>query len=244
MFETSEIRLIELPKGHITFRYDKGVARGRFTATQKTLRRSGLDAVDLTVHCPTLREANAALIARAEAVIASVKTGKRTRKETRGATTESLDAPRGEMEVPPWIREEDAAMGMGQESSDPFQHFAPDTQQASEEPVESPPVAPHKSRRPEQTQISYKGTLAAFGMENRKLDDPKKGERTVRHFCVRIFDETLRAEHPLWGNDLKRVIEESGAKVGDRVEVGLIGESEILIKGKPTKKKIWSLVKL
>jgi len=143
-------------------------------------------------------------------------------------------------EIPPYfIDDESASMG-----PDPFEGLSeiPETVASTPIPKEAP--APKRKKVKGQFQVKYQGTVMGFGREERKLDDPKKGERLVNHFCLRIYDEVLQAEHPLWGNDLQRVLKEENVKVGDRIELGVVGETEVMVRGKPAKKKVWALNKV
>ncbi|MFB0936397.1 MAG: hypothetical protein QMB52_11555 [Propionivibrio sp.] len=245
----SEISRVELPRGYVVFRYlaSQGIVKGKLTVTETA--RSGKRKKPITVlvegSCSSLSEATRTMKAKGEEALISLAAQKKgkTKNQRPGTTAavraEGMEGTPGDLEIPMYLRSEDAEMQTGRElNPDPFEHFAT-----------SPPEAEVPKRRltapkPASTEVSYKGVLLAFGKENRKLDDPVKGERNVQHFCVRIFDEQLQAEQPLWGNDLRRVLEESDAKVGDRVELGLVGETEVLVKGRPTKKKVWSLTKL
>lgn len=245
----SEISRVELPQGYVVFRYlaSQGVVKGKLTVTETA--RSGLRKKPITAllegSCSSLSDASRTMKAKGEEAITSLLAQKRgkARKQppdkSAAVRADGVEETPSALEIPMYLRSEDAEMQSGRElAPDPFEHFAT-----------APPEAEAPKRRlpattPANTEVSYKGVLLAFGKENRKLDDPVKGERNVQHFCVRIFDEQLQGEQPLWGNDLRRVLQESDAKVGDRVELGLIGETEVLVKGRKTKKKVWSMTKL
>ena len=245
----SEISRVELPQGYVVFRYlaSQGIVKGKLTVTEtaRSGKRKKPIIVLLEGSCSSLSEATRTMKAKGEEALTSLLAQKKgiTKKQppNKAAAIRAggVEQTPGDLEIPMYLRSEDAEMQTGRElAPDPFEHFAT-----------SPPEAEVPKRRltapkPANTEVSYKGVLLTFGKENRKLDDPVKGERNVQHFCVRIFDEQLQAEQPLWGNDLRRVLEESDAKVGDRVELGLVGETEVLVKGRPTKKKVWSLTKL
>jgi hypothetical protein len=247
--EVSEIGRVELDdKGYVVFLFhkSKSVAKGRFTSTAKTLQRAGIRTVAIEVPCQTFAEALARMKEKAEDIIASAKE-RRKRVRTSNKAQESEKSPasgesKDDNDIPAYMAAEDEAMfcgqEMSQESSCPMPEF-------DDEPIVQTATAPSRSAAPvAKPSVCYRGTLQSFGMEPRKLVDPKNGDHVVNHYCVRIFDETLRAEQPLWGNDLQRVIEEASAVVGNRVELGLIGETSVLVKGKPRKKKIWSLTRL
>ena len=246
--EVSEIGRVELPRGYVVFRYyaSKGVVKGKLTITEtaKAQRRKKPLSVTIEGECACIRDAAEVMRVKAEKAIASMPAtnksprqklscGEILRQETAAESNTELPA------IPAYLMSEDAEMHSGKElEPDPFTCFAVAPEVEKSAPKRRP------ISKPKQLQASYRGSLLAFGKEQRKLDDPEKGERSVWHFCVRIFDEMLQAEQPLWGNDLKRVIEESDVKIGDRVELGLVGETAVLIKGKPAKKKVWSLSKL
>ena len=111
-------------------------------------------------------------------------------------------------------------------------------------PAVRPKVAKVEMPKPsasnhERGEVSYQGTILSFGIEERK-----KGTEKFDQFCVRLHDEDLQAENPLWGVDLERVIQETGAKVGDRVKLSLVGETQVLVKDKKRPKKLWALTKI
>lgn len=245
----SEISRVELPQGYVVFRYlaSQGIVKGKLTVTETA--RSGKRKKPITAllegSCSSLSEATRTMKAKGEETLKSLLAQKKgnAKKQPPGKAAavraEGMEETPGDLEIPMYLRSEDAEMQTGRElEPDPFEHFAT-----------SPPEAEVPKRRltapkPASTQVSYKGVLLAFGKENRILDNPKGGESNVQHYCVRIFDEHLQAEQPLWGNDLRRAIQESAVKLGDRIELGLVGETEVPVKGKTVRKKVWSLTKL
>lgn len=114
-------------------------------------------------------------------------------------------------------------------------------EQSSAEP-ELPKVAPRKAspmRVPKGGLVSYRGVLRRAGMERRTgVPDP------YDCYCVTIADEALGHDQQLWGTDLERAVEESGAEIGDAVRVALVGETPVHHRGRTTHKKIWSVEKL
>ena len=246
--EVFEIDRVELPKGYVVLRFykAKAIAKGRFTATAKALQRAGVKTVDLEVSCLTIGQARTLMREKAQSIIDSAKAqASRARTPKVAAESEQVQAcamDSGDGGIPAYLADEDAAIfrdpAWVSEPANAMPAFDDEpVVQAATAPVRSAPPAPNPS-------VCYRGTLQRFGMEKRTFSDPKKGDRIVNHFCVRIFDEALQAEQPLWGNDLQRVIEEGGAKVGDRVDLGLIGETSVMVRGKPQKKKVWSLTRL
>lgn len=146
------------------------------------------------------------------------------------------------LDIPPDLPHYNDYEVAGSMEPDPWAQFAPP--EAVSVPQEVTASKRQQTKGEQKVQVKYRGTLVSFGREERKLDDPESGERQVRHFCVRIYDENLQAEQPLWGNDLQRVISEGNVKPGDRIELGVVGETAVLVKGKPRKKKVWALSKV
>jgi hypothetical protein len=100
------------------------------------------------------------------------------------------------------------------------------------------PKAPNV-RAARQRMASYQGVLLSACVQTRRTANSQYDA-----FCLTFDDEALGAEHQLWGADLERAIEESGAQVGDRVRVELVGETPTVVKGKTVTKKIWQVTKL
>lgn len=100
------------------------------------------------------------------------------------------------------------------------------------------PKAPNL-RAARQRMASYQGVLLSACVQTRRTANSQYDA-----FCLTFDDEALGAEHQLWGADLERAIEESGAQVGDRVRVELVGETPTVVKGKTVTKKIWQVTKL
>ncbi len=246
---TSQIGRVELPQGYVVFRYlaSRGVVKGKLTVTEtaRSIKRKKPVVVLLEASCSSLSEATRAMKSKGEEALSELLAQKKGNAKKQLSDTpaavraQERDETPGDLEIPMYLQSEDAEMQTGRElDHDPFGHFA----------VAPPEAETPKHRiaapKPASAQVSYKGVLLSFGKENRILDNPKGGERNVQHYCVRIFDEHLQAEQPLWGNDLRRAIQESAVKLGDRIELGLVGETEVPVKGKPVRKKVWSLTKL
>lgn len=100
------------------------------------------------------------------------------------------------------------------------------------------PKAPNV-RAARQRMASYQGVLLSACVQTRRTANSQYDA-----FCLTFDDEALGAEHQLWGADLQRAIEESGAQAGDRVRVELVGETPTVVKGKTVTKKIWQVTKL
>lgn len=247
------IRRIELQKGYVVCRFweQSGMVKGKLTVTSRTLQKAlGKTVIMREVKCDSIARAVESMRGQAEAVLASAP---RVRQPESGAikarvqdevpqeigqvpdmTSFPVNQEGDVLEVPPYISGD--GHGAGDLEPDPFEQFS------------VPEVAPKavSTRKPgaEPTKVSYRGTLISYGREPRKLDDPAEGERVITHFCVRIFDRELQAEQQLWGNDLQRVVTEAGVKIGDEINIGVVGETPVLIKGKPKKKKVWALTKI
>lgn len=102
---------------------------------------------------------------------------------------------------------------------------------------QSPPK--RKPSRPRHGAMAYQGALVGSGVQTRTV-----GSRTYESYCVTFDDEALGTEHQLWGADLERALKESGALVGDRVRIELVGETPTMVKGKSVTKKIWQVSKV
>lgn len=92
---------------------------------------------------------------------------------------------------------------------------------------------------PKKGVVTYRGKLLASGIAERSF-----GNKTSNSYGITFEDESLGSENKLWGADLERALKDSGAQTGDRIELVLIGESPVMIKGKPKTKNIWSIRKI
>ena len=255
----AEIRRIELKKGYVVFRFyeQNGTAKGKLTVTSKALHKAIGKTVLLNLNqCKSLADATSVMRAKAETILASAAVNKT--EASKGAKASLVpeiseagipdsmempfmqDMPFADMipEIPPYFTDGDFAP-MEPDMGDRYEQIAAPV--ASQEASRPTRKMPDKAQKVE---VKYRGILVGYGREERKLDDPKDGERMVRHFCVRIHDESLHAEQPLWGNDLQRVIKEANVQVGDRIELGVVGETPVMVRGKPRKKKVWTLTKV
>lgn len=239
--EPAEIKRIDLKKGYVTcwFYREQGMAKGKLTVTTKSLQKVLGKVVPLPqLDCRTINDAVAAMQSRAEGIL---------------ATGAAEAAPAAKRLVKDRSRSEpvvETCQASGDDVAPPLEAYAMTEPITSEkepyEPYEAPVEAPAKKVPtprvkvpPKQVQMSYRGLVLGFGFEDRKF-----GERVSKHYGVRLFDDDLQAENPIWGNDLQRVIEESGVKVGDRVRIDYIGETTVPVRGKPKKKKLWALNKV
>lgn len=109
--------------------------------------------------------------------------------------------------------------------------------QDQEQTTAAPP--PPRKKAVSRKQISYRGVLIDAGLAPRT-----QGDRSFNQYRVLLHDDNLCGELPLWGTDLERVLLESGVKPGDRIEASIVGETEVMIKGKPKPKTIWAISKV
>ncbi len=116
----------------------------------------------------------------------------------------------------------------------------------AEEVVETPDAvtAPEPESRafmrtPRKGLAAYTGALLSCGVEPQR-----RGNRTFDCYSITLDDEALGTHQQLSGTDLERALAESGASVGDRVRVEVVGETPTVVKGKPVTKKIWQVTKL
>lgn len=111
-----------------------------------------------------------------------------------------------------------------------------------ETPDEAPTPEPESRafmRTPRKGLAAYTGALLSCGVEPQR-----RGNRTFDCYSITIDDEALGTHQQLSGTDLERALAESGASVGDRVRVEVVGETPTVVKGKPVTKKIWQVTKL
>lgn len=110
----------------------------------------------------------------------------------------------------------------------------PELQQIAEQPKPK-----ERARKRGLSKVRYSGKVLAFGpMRREDVPSPYDSYRLL------IDDEQLQAEHALWGVDLQRAITDGQINVGERVSVGIVGETEVLVKGVPTAKKVWDIQRL
>lgn len=247
------IRRIELQKGYVICRFweQSGMVKGKLTVTSRTLQKAlGKIVIMRDGKCDSIAQAVDSMRRQAEAVLASAPKMRQPESgafqarvqdevpQEIGQVPDMTSLPANQegdvLEVPPYISGD--GHGPGDLEPDPFEQFS--VPESASKPV--------CTRKPgvEATKVSYRGTLISYGREPRKLDDPAEGERVIKHFCVRIFDRELQAEQQLWGNDLQRVVTEAGVSIGDEINIGVVGETPVFIKGKPKKKKVWALTKI
>lgn len=108
------------------------------------------------------------------------------------------------------------------------------------EKIETKPkqVAPVEMRPPKK-EVSYRGVMTQCGVETREdVTNP------YDCYCIHLADQLLGVVNKLWGTDLQRAVQESGAEPGDAIEVSVVGETPVFSGGKTKTKKVWSIVKL
>jgi len=255
----SDIRRIMLDKGYVVFRFHEqsGTVKGKLTVTAKSLHKGIGKTVLLNLdQCKSLADANRIMRAKAEAIFAAAAGKKAKASKVAKVPTVpeqlasgvpasaempvSVDSLVDDMppDMPAFFSDEDFA-SMEREMGDPFEQFAPPAA-----PVVVDRPRPRTRRAKRDFEVKYRGTLVSYGHEPRVLEDPKEGKREIQHFCVRIHDDELQAEHPLWGNDLQRVITEANVQVGERVELGFVGWTTVMVHGKSERKKLWAISKI
>jgi len=104
---------------------------------------------------------------------------------------------------------------------------------------EKKPAMPARKRAPSSKRLSYRGVLIDSGVARRT-----QGNNSYNQYRVLLHDDNLGGEMPLWGTDLERVVNESGVKPGDQIEVAIVGETEVMIRGEPKPKTIWAISKV
>jgi len=108
-----------------------------------------------------------------------------------------------------------------------------------DEPVQEAKEPRIKRKRPPRSKVTYRGVFVEAGTAERS-----KGNRTFSQFRVLLHDDTLHAEIPLWGTDLERAVAEAGVLPGDRIEAGIVGDTQVLIRGESMPKVIWTVSKI
>lgn len=239
--EASEIRRIELGrKGAVVFRFyaRKGEVSGKLSVTQRSLKKALGETVQIsTMPCTSLAQATELMTSRATAILqsATAVTSKQSKPST---SVREQDGPPDYLDVPPWAAFDDSPP-----------HFAQDGDMREPPlsgcPADSPPAAPKPAPKrtggPVAVKVKYRGRIISFGKEARRMDD----ETTKQHYCVRLFDDDLKAEVAHWGNDLRRAVSEAGVGIGDRVEMGVVGNVPVNIGNNGTSRKIlWAMAKL
>lgn len=107
--------------------------------------------------------------------------------------------------------------------------------------AESVIASPKSSRMkpPRGGLVTYQGVLRGAGIQRRTgVQEP------YDCYCVTIADQALGHDQQLWGIDLERAVEASGAAIGDSIKVALVGETPVHFRGKTTYKKVWSVEKV
>lgn len=106
------------------------------------------------------------------------------------------------------------------------------------------PRVERKAKAPQKREVSYRGTLLEAGMAEKTSSKSGEGEKKFPWYRVLIHDDKLGGENALWGNDLERAIKESGAQPGEQIELGVVGDTEVMHRGKPKTKTIWAVSKI
>lgn len=249
----SQIRRIEFhKKGYVVFSYYEktGEVKGKLTVTSRATQKVVGKMIVLRHHsAANILDATAAMKAQAEAVL-SAKNSQEVGHARQASDTAAQDS------IPEWVTEMPSWDGPppGWDASPPDSHEYANVERECDggnpsdhhsAPVVHPePVRLQKKLPSKQADVTYQGILTGYGFEDRTMDDPKSGEKRIRQFCVRIHDQNLQAENQLWGNDLQRVITEAKVQVGERVELGVVGQTPVMVRGKPRNKKVWTLKKV
>lgn len=111
----------------------------------------------------------------------------------------------------------------------------------TQKPNEAQPPPPPVKKKPAIVKplVVHEGVLLKAGFAKR--------EYGYSSFRLEIQSAELGASHEIWGIDLKRALEASGAKIGDRIRASLAGHVETSLNdGETTKAKkgIWDVTKL
>lgn len=112
----------------------------------------------------------------------------------------------------------------------------------SENTQQNKPQPPPENKKPVATKpslLAYEGILLAAGFAKR--------EYGYSSYRLEIQNTDLGVPHEIWGVDLKRALEASGATIGDKIRASLAGHVETSVSDDETekvKKKIWDVVKI
>ena len=87
--------------------------------------------------------------------------------------------------------------------------------------------------------VEYVGKVQSYGERSRKLGS----KPAFQQFCLDLTTPLGQPER-IWGKDLERALELSGAQVGDDIKVAYHGEVPVEVDGQTTSKKIFTVEKL
>lgn len=239
--EAAEIRRIELnSKAAVVFRFypNKGEVSGKLSVTSRTLQKAlGKDLRINAMPCTSLVEASQLMTAKANAILQSVSPSAVKQKKV-ASPVEPMEGPPDYLDVPMSAYLDDMAAHADKED----RMLEPPPMGESTPPASTAPATvPKRSRGPVKVQVKYRGRIVSFGKENRQMDD----NTVKKHYCVRIIDDDLKSEVAHWGNDLQRAVSEAGVAIGDRVEMGVVGNVPIALAGGATgRKTMWAMEKL
>jgi len=121
---------------------------------------------------------------------------------------------------------------------------AQSTEQAAEEATptatQQAPVAAASAKpkqQPKKQLEVHEGRLMAAGFAKR--------EYGYSSYRLEIQSTNLGVSHEIWGIDLKRALEASGAVIGDKIKVVLAGHLDVALNGETNaQKKIYDVTKL
>lgn len=141
-----------------------------------------------------------------------------------------------EGEAPPETILVEGPESAGEQTTEPVDNAA--GTQFSGDKTEPRPTHTVKVRKAARTKgVRYRGALVSAGVRTHT-----SGKYDT--FGVTLDDEALGATQDLWGVDLERALAESGARIGDCIELGVVGTTPTSVRGKPAIKNIWSVEKL
>lgn len=259
----AEIRRIELEDGYLTIRYsvEQQMAKCKLVVTNKKLKKFLQEVIEIPdLPFPTINEAVATLTQRAQHMVADAhrrKTeasrGKRAERTSAAANTvvsqeQALSIP-GEGcldDIPQYILDRDEEPPFSPPENEDWQSFVGDNPSSAVDPIPTIPTAPPPTAtRVPSSSMQYRGILVWHGWAKRDFPDKKRsgGARTANHYCAKIIDHQLKIEQSHWGNDLERAIKDSGVSAGDDIELGVVGSTPVMVKGKPSEKKVWAVQK-
>lgn len=120
-----------------------------------------------------------------------------------------------------------------------FKETRPEEDKAQHTNDAQPPPTVKKKPTALKPLVTHEGILLAAGFAKR--------EYGYSSYRLEIQSVELGASHEIWGIDLKRAFEASGAKIGDRIRASLAGHVETSLgdgETKKAKKGIWDVTKL
>lgn len=119
----------------------------------------------------------------------------------------------------------------------PTPEQTPPTQVAEQQQAQAEMPKPKQKQQPKKQLEVHEGKLLAAGFAKR--------EYGYSSYRLEIQSAALGVSHEIWGVDLKRALEASGATIGDNIKVILAGHLDVALNGdSKAQKKVFDVTKL